>query len=84
MKILGTIAILAGLFATGCGYHDHYGRRGDIRRAHEEVRRAGWEARQDLRRARRDLQRELRESREEFRREMRDAHRDLREEFGRW
>jgi hypothetical protein len=70
MKTLGTIAILAGLFATGCGYHDHYGRRGDIRRAHEEFRR--------------DLQRELRESREEFRREMRDAHRDLREEFGRW
>ena len=84
MKTLGAIAIVSCLLTAGCGYHDRHTRRSEIRRAQEDVRRAGWEAREDLRRARQDVQRELREAREQFRREMRDAHRDLRDEFGRW
>ncbi len=84
MKTLGAIAILICLISASCGYHDHYARRSEIRRAQAEFRRAGWEAREDLRRARQDVQREMRQAREELRREMRDAHRDLRDEFGRW
>jgi outer membrane lipopolysaccharide assembly protein LptE/RlpB len=83
MKTFGAIAIIVCLF-TGCGYHDHYRHRAEIRRAHEDFRRAGWEAREELQHARRDLQRELRQAREDFRREMRQAHRDFRDEFGRW
>jgi hypothetical protein len=81
MKIFAAIAIIACLLTAGCGYHDRSARREEIRRAHEDFRHAGWEAREDLQRARRDLQRELRQAREEFRREMRDAHRDFRDEF---
>jgi hypothetical protein len=84
MKTLGAIAILVCLVTAGCGYHDRYGRRAEIRRAHEDFRRAGWEAREELQRARRDWQREMRDAREEFRREMRQAHRDFRDEFDRW
>jgi F0F1-type ATP synthase membrane subunit b/b' len=91
MKTLGAIAIVICLFTAGCGYHDRYRHRAEVRRAQDEIRqahedflRAGWEAREDLRRARQDVQRELRQAREELRREMRDAHRDLRDEFGRW
>jgi F0F1-type ATP synthase membrane subunit b/b' len=84
MKTLGAIAIVICLITAGCGYHEHYGRRSEIRRAREDFRRAGWEARQELQRARRDLQRELRDAREEFRREMRQAHRDMSREFDRW
>lgn len=84
MKTLGAIVIAICLVSAGCGYHDHYHRRSEIRRAHQDFRRAGWEAREELQRARRDLQRELRQAREDFRREMRQAHRDFRDEFGRW
>jgi hypothetical protein len=87
MKTLGAIAIVICLATAGCGYHDRYGRRAEIRRAHENLRRAGWEAREDLRRARRDWQREMRQARqarEDFRREMRDAHREFRDDFDRW
>jgi hypothetical protein len=84
MKTLGAIAILVCLVTAGCGYHDRYGRGAEIRRAHEDFRRAGWEAREELQRARRDWQREMRDAREEFRREMRQAHRDFRDEFDRW
>jgi F0F1-type ATP synthase membrane subunit b/b' len=84
MKTLGAIAIVICLFTAGCEYHDRYRHRAEIRRANDDFRRAGWEARQELQRARRDVQRELRQAREEFRREMRDAHRDFRDEFGRW
>ena len=90
MRTLGAITIVVCLSTAGCGYHDRYdrygwyGRRDDIRRAHEDFRRAGWEAREELQRARRDWQREMRQAREDFRREMRDAHRDFRDEFGRW
>jgi len=91
MKTFGAIAIIVCLF-TGCGYrHDRHARRdeiwrsqGEIRRANDDFRRAGWEAREELRRARQDVQRELRQAREDFRREMRQAHRDFRDEFGRW
>jgi outer membrane lipopolysaccharide assembly protein LptE/RlpB len=88
MKTLGAFAIFAALVVlpmAGCGYHHHSFRdRAEIRRAHEDFRRAGWEAREELRRARQDVQRELRQAREDFRREMRQAHRELRDEFGRW
>ena len=84
MKTLGAIAIVICLATAGCGYHDHYRNRAEVRRAHDEFRRAGWEAREELQRARRDWQREMRQAREELRREMRDAHRDFRDEFGRW
>ena len=86
MKTLGAIAIIAALAASGCGYHHTFRDRDrtEIRRAHEDFRRAGWEAREELRRARQDVQRELRQAREDFRREMRQAHRELRDEFGRW
>jgi len=90
MKTLGAFAIFAAvviLSTAGCGYHHHPFRdqdRTEFRRAHEDFRRAGWEAREELRRARRDVQRELRQAREDLRREMRQAHRELRDEFGRW
>jgi|GEM_PF-2633268 len=84
MKIPGAIAIVICLVTAGCGYHDRYGRRAEIRRAHENFRRAGWEAREDLRRARQDWQREMRQAREDFRREMRDARREFRDDFDRW
>ena len=85
MKTLGAIAIIATLAASGCGYRHHpFQNRTEIRRAHEDFRRAGWEAREEFRRARQDVQRELREAREDFRREMRQAHRELRDDFGRW
>jgi len=88
MKTPGAFAIFAALVVlpmAGCGYHHHpFRNRTEIRRAHEDFRRAGWEAREELRRARQDLQRELRQAREDFRREMRQAHRDFRDEFGRW
>ena len=73
MKTLGAIAIVICLGTSGCGYHDRYGRRAEIRRAHEDFRRAGWEAREDLRRARQDIRRDLRGVREDFRREFDDA-----------
>jgi hypothetical protein len=84
MKTLGAIAIVICLITAGCGYHDRYHHRADIRRAQEDFRRTGWEAREELQRARRDWQREMRQAREDFRREMRDAHRDFRNEFDRW
>ncbi len=83
MKTLGAIAIVICLSTAGCGYHDHYRNRAEIRRAQEDFRRAGWEAREELRRAHQDWQRELREARGEFRREMRDAQREFRDEFDR-
>jgi len=70
MKTLGAFAIFAALVilpTVGCGYHHHSFRdRTEIRRAHEEFRRAGWEAREELRRARQDVRRELRQAREDF------------------
>jgi hypothetical protein len=84
MKTLGAVAIAICLVSVGCGYHDHYHGRSEIRRAHQDFRRAGWEAREELRRARRDVQRELRQAREDLRREMRQAHREFHDEFGRW
>ena len=84
MKTLGAITILICLISAGCGYHDRYARRSEIRRAQDDFRRAGWEAREEMQRARQDWQREMRQAREELRREMRDAHRDFRDEFGRW
>ena len=84
MKTLGAIAIVICFFTGGCGYHDRdrhqseiWHARHEIRQAHDEIRRAGWEAREDLRRARQDVQRELREAREQLHRELRDAHRDF-------
>jgi len=87
MKTLGAITIVICLATAGCGYRDRYGRYGrryEIRRAQDDFRRAGWEAREEMQRARQDWQREMRQAREELRREMRDAHRDFRDEFGRW
>jgi outer membrane lipopolysaccharide assembly protein LptE/RlpB len=81
MKTLGAVAIVIFLLTAGCGYHDRYARRDEIRRAQQDFRRAGWEARQEMQRARRDLQREMRDAREEFRREMREAHRDIRRDL---
>lgn len=81
MKTLGVIAVVTCLFLAGCGYCPPPGHRAEIRRAQQDFRRAGWEAREEMQRARRDLQRELREAREEFRREMREAHRDIRRDF---
>ncbi len=81
MKTLGAIAIVICLLTAGCGYHDRYARRDEIRRAQQDFLRGQREAREDLQRARRDLQRELREAREEFRREMRDARREFHDEF---
>lgn len=89
MRTLGIIAIVSFLGMAGCGYHRrlHEHRlheRSDFRRAQEDFRRAGWEAREEFQRARRDFQRDLREARDDFHREMRQAHRDFRDEFGRW
>jgi len=84
MKTLGAIAILTILLAGSCGHHHPHEVRTDIRRAHQDFRRAGWEAREELRRARMELRRELRNAREDFRREMRQAHQDVRREFDRW
>lgn len=88
MKTLGAFAIFVAFVTfpmSGCGYPDRPFRdRTEFRRAHEDFRRAGWEAREELRQARQDVQRELRQAREDFRREMRQAHRELRDEFGRW
>jgi outer membrane lipopolysaccharide assembly protein LptE/RlpB len=84
MKTLGAIAIVICLVTAGCGYHGRYAHRSEIRRAHEDFRRAGWEAREEMQRARRQFQRDLRDAREDFRRELRDARRDLRDDFGRW
>ena len=81
MKTLGAIAIVTCLFTTGSGDCPPLRDRAEIRRAREDFRRAGWEAREEIQRARRDTQRELREAREEFRREMRDARRDLHDQF---
>lgn len=83
MKTLAAIVLTSFLATAGCGYHDHY-HRSEARRIHEDVRRAGWEAREELRRARMELRRELRQAGQDFRREMREAHRDMRDEFGRW
>src|SRR5437762_2239113 len=55
MKTLGAFAIFAALVilpTAGCGYHHHPFRgqdRTEFRRAHEDFRRAGWEAREELR-----------------------------------
>jgi hypothetical protein len=79
MKTLFAIAMLAGLLTSGCGYHHRYRHRAEIERAHEDFRRAGWEAREELHRARQDWLREMRNAREDFRREMLNARRDFRD-----
>jgi hypothetical protein len=84
MKTLGAIAIVISLVTAGCGYHGRYAHRSEIRRAHEDFRRAGWEARAEAQRARRQFQRDLSDARDEFRREMRDARREFRDDFDRW
>jgi outer membrane lipopolysaccharide assembly protein LptE/RlpB len=83
MKTLGAVAVIVCLATVGCGYHERYRHRGEIRRAQEDFQRAGWEAREELQRARRDLHRELRQAADDFRREMRQAHRDFHDEFDR-
>jgi hypothetical protein len=81
MKTLGAIAIVICLLTAGCGYHDRYARRDEIRRANEDFRRGQREAREDFQHARREFQRDLRDARDEFHREMRDARREFHDEF---
>jgi outer membrane lipopolysaccharide assembly protein LptE/RlpB len=81
MKTLGAIAIVICLVTAGCGYHDRYRHRAEIRQSQEDFRRAGWEAREEMQRARQQFHRDLRDAREDFRRSMREAGEDLPEPF---